>query len=53
MTHTIRRIIAATVVAGALFATSGLVQQADAAPITSGGIKVTPQGGQGNWPFAK
>ncbi|MCW5952440.1 MAG: hypothetical protein KIT69_09305 [Propionibacteriaceae bacterium] len=52
---TVRRIIAATVAAGALALSMGIAQ-ADAAavnPTTKTGVVVAAGGGQGSWPLAK
>lgn len=48
---TVRKIIAAAVVAGAIAISA--VGQADAAPVGPKTIVVSPAGGQGDWPLAK
>lgn len=49
----IRKIVAAAAAAGALALIPAIADQAQAAPVSSKVISVTPQGGQGEWPFAK
>jgi len=48
----VRKFVAAAVVAGTLALLPALADQANAAPVSSKIVKVTPAG-QGDWPFAR